>query len=60
MESEQKLKARGKVAVMACKWLDARNAKAGLSGKALDAAKARQKGAEHELAEATEKYQKEN
>lgn len=60
MESDQKRAARDKLVSKACKWLDCRSAKAGLTGQAKEAAKSRQTSAENELAEATEKYQKEH
>lgn len=59
MESEQKIALRDKVLSKACSWLDSRNAKAALTGAAKEVAKSKQRLAENELAEATEKYQKE-
>lgn len=60
MESEKKQAAGEKLIRKSCAWLDSRNAKAGLSGDAKKAAQDRQIKAENALAEATEKYQKEN
>ncbi len=60
MESDQKRALGDKVIRSACTWLDLRNKKNGLRGAAKEAAKDRQRAAECDLAEATEKYQKEN
>lgn len=59
MESDQKRAARDKLVSKACTWLNYRSEKVALTGAAKEAAKGRQRVAEHELAEATEKYQKE-
>lgn len=59
MQKTARERASEKVVSKACKWLDSRNAKAALTGAALDVAKSRQRVAESELAEAAEKYLKE-
>jgi hypothetical protein len=58
MESEKKRAARDKVVSKASTWLDCRNAKAASTGAAKQAAQSEQRKAEHELAEAVEKYKK--
>jgi hypothetical protein len=58
MESDQKIAARDKVVSKACSWLDRRNAKPGLTGKAKDRAQSKFRESENELAEAAENFQK--
>lgn len=59
MESEKKIAARDKLVSKACTWLDSRNAKNALTGAAKQVAKSKQRDRENELAEAVEKFQKE-
>lgn len=60
MESDQKRAALYKLASKACDWLDSRNVKAALTGAAKEVAKSKQRANENALAEAVEKYRKEN
>lgn len=59
MEADKDIAAaRDKIVNRAGAWLARRKAKAGLSGVELKTAQDKQKDAENDLAEATEKYQK--
>lgn len=60
MASEKWAAARDKVVSKACDLIDSRNAKNALRGAAKEAAKSKQRENENELAEAVEKFQKEN
>jgi hypothetical protein len=59
MESEAKKKAADKLISKACDWLECRNAKNGSTGADKEAAKTKERTAQHNLASATEEFQKE-
>lgn len=60
MESEKKIAARDKVIERAGAWLGRRNTKAGLTGEAKNQANTKLRESERDLADAVEKFEKEN
>lgn len=58
MESEKKAAARATLVNRACAWLDSRQTKSFLTGKAKDGAQTEFRKSEHDLAGAVEEYQK--
>lgn len=59
MEVDRKEVLRAKLVVKAFAWLECRNLKNGSTGAEREKAKTKQRTAEHELADATEQFQKE-